>query len=107
MISNRHQQRIDFDAVSSVVLHPVARLLKNILPSGKVDGDDYVALNPRRNERYLGSFRINMTIGRWADFALDDVCGGDLVSLFAYLHDENQVEAVRRPSKMVEVGDVS
>ena len=101
MISNRHEQRIDFDAVTCAALHQVERLLRNALPSGKVNGDEYVALNPRRIDRHLGSFRINMTTGRWADFALDDVRGGDLVSLVAYLHDENQVEAARRLGRMV------
>ncbi len=101
MTTIRHQPRIDFDAVNRAALHQVGILLKSFLPSGKVDGDEYVALNPRRNDRHLGSFRINMTTGQWADFALDDVRGGDLVSLVAYLHDENQVEAARRLGHMV------
>ena len=103
MISNRHEQRIDFDAVTCAALHQV----KNVLPSGKVNGDEYVALNPRRNDRHVGSLKIEMTTGQWADFALGDVSGGNLVSLVAYLADINRVEAARRPSKMVEVGDVA
>ena len=44
----------------------------------------YVALNPTRNDRRPGSFKINIRTGRWCDFATGDR-GGDPVSLVAYL----------------------
>jgi hypothetical protein len=40
---------------------------------------------PRRADRNLGSFRVRLDTGRWADFALSDARGGDLISLLAYL----------------------
>jgi hypothetical protein len=56
------------DNLGSVVFMPVA----------------YVALNPTRNDRRPGSFKINIRMGRWCDFAAGDQ-GGDPVSLVAYL----------------------
>ena len=40
-------------------------------------------LVPRRADHRKGSFKINLTTGRWSDFATGDA-GGDLVSLAAY-----------------------
>jgi hypothetical protein len=71
-------------------------------------GHEYVALNPRRVDRNPGSFRVNMRTGRWADFATD-ACGGDAISLAAYLGGLSQVEAARRAAAMlgIEVRDAA
>lgn len=58
--------------------------LKQWLPGGHLEGDDYVALNPTRNDRNKGSFRINTHTGYWLDHATGDK-GGDIISLYAYL----------------------
>ncbi len=54
------------------------------LPAGKKEGDEWVCLNPLRADDKLGSFKINLRTGSWADFA-DDVGGNDLISCYAYL----------------------
>ena len=59
-------------------------LLRRWLPDGRIEGNEYVARNPRRSDRRLGSFKINLRTGRWADFAFD-ARGGDPISLAAYL----------------------
>ena len=59
-------------------------LLQEWLPNGEQHGDEYVALNPNRNDRNLGSFRICTSSGRWKDHAIGKE-GGDAVSLYAYL----------------------
>jgi hypothetical protein len=61
-----------------------------------------VARNPTRRDRHLGSFRINLETGRWADFATGDK-GGDAVSLAAYLFHLSQGEAARRVGRMLGV----
>ena len=38
-----------------------------------------------RNDRKLGSFKVNLQSGAWGDFSIGEY-GGDLVSLAAYLH---------------------
>jgi len=60
----------------------IPRILEDILPRGKRNG--YVAYNPHRLDKTLGSFRINIITGKWADFATRDR-GGDIISLYAYV----------------------
>jgi len=64
------------------------------LPGGRQQGNEWVARNPHRADKHLGSFSTNLRTGRWSDFATGDK-GGDVVSLYAFLHDTSQVEAAR------------
>ena len=67
------------------VLQPqLMRFVPALLPNGEQRGNEWVALNPTRPDRNLGSFRINMTTGKWADFATGDK-GQGLASLYAYI----------------------
>jgi hypothetical protein len=84
-----------FDAVNAAALRVLPALLARWLPHGRREGHEWVALNPKRNDRTLGSFKINLKTGRWADFATGDR-GGDPVSLAAYLFGLRQSEAMRR-----------
>ena len=83
MPHSKPTRRIDFAAINTAALAALPALLARWLPDGKAVGREYVALNPRRDDRHLGSFRINVTNGKWADFATGDR-GGDVVSLAAY-----------------------
>jgi len=85
----------NFQEVSRFTLMKSNDLLRQWLPNGKVVGNEYVALNPTRHDKKLGSFRINMLTGKWADFATGDK-GGDLISLYAYLFDCGQLQAAKR-----------
>ena len=91
---------VDFDAVNRAAMAALPAVLARLLPGGKRDGHEFVALNPRRSDRHLGSFRINMRTGKWADFATGDK-GGDLVSLIAYTEYKSQVDAARLLAKML------
>jgi len=88
----RLSRRVDFAHVNSAALVQLPALLARWLPDGRFQGDEYVALNPNRLDRHLGSFKINMKTGRWADFATNDK-GGDVISLLAYLSQMNQRSA--------------
>ena len=79
-------------------------LLRRWLPDGELQGLEYVALNPNRTDQNKGSFKINISSGRWADFATGDR-GGDVVSLAAYLFEISQGEAARRLAHMLGMGD--
>ena len=68
--------------------------LRHLLPNGRQRGREWVAINPRRVDGRLGSFKVNMKSGKWADFARDDR-GGDFVSLCAYIKGIKQGEAAR------------
>src|SRR5271169_2424653 len=76
--------RIDFARVNRIALAVLPSLLARWLPDGRYEGAEYVVLNPRRVDHRLGSFRVNIRTGRWADFAVEGARGGDVVSLFAY-----------------------
>jgi hypothetical protein len=86
---------LDFEAISRAALAVLPALLGRWLPGGRFDGNEYIALNPRRADRRPGSFKVNIRTGKWADFACD-VTGGDAVSLAAYLSGLSQSDAARR-----------
>jgi hypothetical protein len=75
-------------------------LLRRWLPDGRIERNEYVALNPRRSDRHQGSFKMNLRTGRWADFACH-ARGGDPVSLSAYLSGLSQMEAALRLATML------
>ena len=92
---HRHaRRRLDFRHTAQAALCVAPGLLKAWLPLGRMVGNEWLVLNPRRADRNPGSFKINVTTGRWADFATGD-SGGDLISLRAYLLDCSQAEAAR------------
>ncbi len=75
-----------FDRGRNVLSHCHLKILESVLPGGKVIGNEYVALNPRRADSTLGSFKFSLTTGRWADFAAgSDAKGGDIISLHKYI----------------------
>jgi hypothetical protein len=98
----RNRMPLDFSAVNEAARRELQSLLSRWLPDGRVEGTEYVARNPRRVDRHLGSFKINVRSGRWCDFATDDK-GGDPVSLAAYLFGLSQIEAARRLADMLGV----
>ena len=67
-------------------------LVSRWLPDGRREGAEWITLNPRRVDHRKGSFKVNLTTGRWSDFATGDA-GGDLVALAAYLFGLKQSEA--------------
>lgn len=91
---------IDFAAINRAALAAFPAVLARLLPGGKRVGTEIVALNPKRADRRLGSFKVNRYHGRWADFATGDR-GGDPVSLVAYLADVSQGEAARLLARML------
>jgi hypothetical protein len=91
---------IDFETVNRAALAMLPTVLARIVPGGKVQGNEYEALNPTRGDRRRGSFKVNMRTGRWADFATGDK-GGDPVSLVAYLGNVSQGEAARLLGRML------
>ena len=78
------KDKIDFPSLNRRLLGVCSSFLKDWLPGGRVEGHEYVALNPLRQDKHLGSFRVNVKTGRLADFATADK-GRDLISLYAYL----------------------
>ena len=96
----RRRTSIDFAAINREALGCLPAVLRRLLPNGRREGNEYVALNPRRADRRLGSFKINLRTGRWADFASGDK-GGDPVSLVAFIEDCKQGEAALKLARML------
>jgi hypothetical protein len=94
--AHARKHSIDFAGINAAALAALPALLQRLLPGGRIEGHEYTALNPRRVDRHIGSFRINTLTGRWADFAVDGARGGDPVSLLAYLDGSSQSEAARK-----------
>lgn len=102
MAARPSRPSIDFQRVNRAALARLPDILRRWLPDGRVEGAEYVARNPRRADHRPGSFKVNLSTGRWGDFATGDR-GGDPVSLAAYLAGCNQAEAARALAAMVGV----
>jgi hypothetical protein len=102
-MSANDSRRIDFDAINRAALADLPALLRRWLPDGRIVGAEYIARNPRRQDRKPGSFKINIRTGRWADFSTGDK-GGDVISLAAYLFGQGQAEAAWSLAEMLGVG---
>ena len=95
-VNGQPDRCIDFKGIAADALASAKSLLHEWLPGGRFEGREYVALNPTRNDRALGSFKINWQTGEWSDFADPNAKGGDLISLFAYINSLDQGQAARQ-----------
>jgi predicted P-loop ATPase len=88
-----HGGRIDFVALAGALLQRAERLVPEWLRDGRRRGHEWVCagLHGGKGE----SLSVNLTNGRWADFATDDR-GSDLVSLYAAIHGLNNGQAARQ-----------
>jgi hypothetical protein len=94
---------LDFKSINRSAVGVLPIILGRWLPQGRRVGREYVAFNPTRRDRHLGSFKVAISgprIGMWADFATGDK-GHDLISLAAYLFGLSQTEAARRIADML------
>ena len=96
---NRQSSSTDFEAVNRAAL----AVLPTFWPDGcRVAGgrDASISSETQRSDRELGSVAINVSTGRWADFATGER-GGDIISLSGFLHDVSQAEAARHLARML------
>ena len=94
---------LDFKALNRLALQKLPAVLARFLPGGIMRGPEYIARNPTRTDRALGSFKINLHTGRWADFATGDG-GGDIISLVAYVGNTGQMEAAIHLAEQLGIG---
>ena len=95
---------LDFESINRAAVTRSLDILQRWLPGGRVEGAEYVALNPHRSDKSMGSFKINWKTGRWADWSSGD-SGGDLIALAAYLHRISQYEAAQRMAEMLGINN--
>jgi len=91
---------LGFENINRAAMARPLDILQRWLPGGRLEGAEYVALNPHRSDKRMGSFKINWKTGLWADWSSGD-SGGDLISLAAYLHRISQYEAAQRMAEML------
>jgi hypothetical protein len=91
---------LDFKVIAAAAQANAPMVLQRLLPGGRRVGNEYVVRNPKRADGHIGSFKIHLHSGRWADFAVG-VGGGDLIALAAYILDVRQGEAAWRLADML------
>jgi putative DNA primase/helicase len=94
--------QIDFARIARVALDASDRLLARWLPDGRKVNGEWQAKNPTRDDRHAGSFSVSITKGAWSDFATGDK-GGDLISLYAYLHSLSMVDAAKEVADQLNI----
>ena len=92
--------KINFREVKDALKGYEDSILRQLLPNGRKENNEYVALNPTRADKKLGSFRINTRSWKWADFSSNDK-GGDIISLYAYIRAVNQLTAAKELLRII------
>jgi hypothetical protein len=92
---------VDFKAVHEAANRSIESVLSHYLPSGRWESNEYVALNPTRQDARPGSFKINQS-GVWSDFATGET-GGDLIDLVAYITGKSKIESARELAVLLNV----
>lgn len=84
---------IDFAALNRTLLQSARTLLSELLPGGRIVGQEYVCASLQGGEGR--SCSVNLNTGKWGDFA-NDLQGGDLISLYAKINGINNGQAAAR-----------
>jgi len=86
-------QNFDFKAIAEQLRPHINSIVFDLCPGGEIKGNEYVAAS------ILGgkgtSFRINLTSGKWADFADANQRGHDIISYYAKCKNLNNGQAAR------------
>ncbi len=94
---------IDFGEIARRTLPNLITILDQLGVTYRRSGPEIEMLNPTRDDRHFGSFRINMRTGCWSDFATGEK-GGDVIALVAFLCGCRQIDAARRISGLLKTG---
>ena len=70
-------------------------ILKRLVGNGKIEGGDYVTFNTKRKDGKLGSFRIDISSGKFHDFATGDR-GGSILDLASFVYDCDLLTAAQK-----------
>ncbi|MCI5049236.1 MAG: hypothetical protein MRY32_02755 [Rickettsiales bacterium] len=103
------KEKLDFEYIERTAYASRLQIVERWLPGGKFHAhasDEYVALNPKRSDNRLGSFKVNMSSLLWADFATSD-SGKGLISLAAYLFDLSSYQAALQLAQMIGVEELA
>src|SRR5689334_17037855 len=73
----------------------ISSFVRNLLPGGKKQGNEWVVKNPTRNDDNAGSFSANLVTGKWGEFSPKNNSrqGNDCISLYAYVKGISNLDA--------------
>lgn len=94
--------KLDFNALAQRLLLGSETLVPQWLPGGRRRGHEWVCGDLGGSEG--DSCSVNLLSGRWADFATGDK-GGDLISLYAAIHEISMGDAYRELSDEAPASD--
>ena len=94
--------KVNFQRIKTICHQCISDLVFLYLPRGKQQGEEWVCLNPNRADRKLGSFKVNLRTGLWADFATN-ARGADMISLVAFVKNCSQTEAAIKLANQIGV----
>lgn len=97
-------KKLDFKRLNSLALSQAENVVSHYSPNGKLNGCEWVAVNPARNDASARSFSVNVDTGVWMDFATNDK-GGDLISYVAYTQRVSQGDAYKLLAHYLGVSD--
>ncbi|MBX3605348.1 MAG: hypothetical protein KF788_08755 [Piscinibacter sp.] len=84
---------VDFARLAAALLERAEYFVSQWLPAGHREGHEWVEASTAKGG--MGdSLKANLVTGRWSHFSAQEQ-GGDLVSLYAYLHNLNNGQAAR------------
>lgn len=84
---------IDFARLADALLQRAEYWVQQWLPGGRREGHEWCEASTA-NGGLGDSLKVNLNTGRWAHFASNE-SGGDLTSLYAYLHNVDNGRAAR------------
>ncbi len=84
--SKKGQQKfkLDFSKINEEVRIRFPGLVFQLLPHGRKEGNEWLALNPTRVDRHIGSFHVNLQTWQFYDFATGEG-GTGAIALYAYI----------------------
>lgn len=83
---------LNFNDVEASARNRTLDCLLWLMPDGRLQGDEFCALNPTRADRSAGSFAYNTRKHVWSDFACADK-GQGMISLWGYVRNRPFVKA--------------
>lgn len=93
---------LDFDAINEAAAADRLGLLRKWFPNGRLNGHEFEVGDLQGNPGK--SLKINVKTGAWSDFNTGE-SGGDMISLYAAIHNLKQGEAARELAQELGVAD--
>ena len=97
-------RKMDFKKINSLALAQAENVVSHYAPNGKLNGREWVAVNPSRNDKSARSFSVNVDKGCWSEFSSGE-SGGDLISYVAHCLRISQGDAYKTLAHFLGVSD--